>query len=242
MKTTSTPVFLAQRRRKETSTAAAVVTALAFSITRLVAQEGTNAVPTATAAQGTNAVPTVEPAKAPAPPAYRPWTVGLEAGTDGIIGGFGAWRFSDHLGLRLGADYAETSINHLSISGLHYDSTLRLLSEPLVLDVYPWKQHSFHVGVGILFNQNELTGTASDPHFGTLTMKLEQQPVDPYLTIGGNFFYFDHAHRWGLGGELGVAYTGDVRVSGGHHEADLRHYGQNYAWWPVAKLMVTFSF
>ena len=34
-----------------------------------------------------------------APPSYQPWTVGAEVGTPGI-GGFGSWRFDDHLGVR----------------------------------------------------------------------------------------------------------------------------------------------
>jgi hypothetical protein len=121
----------------------------------------------------------------------------------------------------------------------------------------------------VLLNQNELSGTASDTgtitidghpfpsdQVGSLTMRIKQQPVDPYLSIGGNFFYFDHAHHWALGGELGVAYTGganvslnrsgpangaiDDAVSNAHHR--LQRYGDQFQFWPVAKLAVTFSF
>ena len=137
------------------------------------------------------------------------------------------------------------------------------MSEPLTLDIYPWKEHSFHVSLGVLFNQNRLTGTADDTgtiippaRLGKLDLVIEQQLVNPYLGIGGNFCYFDHAHHWALGGELGVAYTGDPKVSltrsgtpngiidAAVHREEKRveDYADQFKWWPVAKLMVNFSF
>ena len=166
-----------------------------------------------------SSVEATNPAEHPAPPDYRPWTLGIEGGTTGF-GAAGSWRFSDHFGLRAGADYLESSQSGTELGNLSYDVKLRLLSEPLTLDLYPWKKHSFHVSVGLLFNQNQLTGSATDSgaiippaSLGTLNLNIEQQPVNPYLSIAGNFFYFDHAHHWALGGELGVAYTGDATVS-----------------------------
>jgi hypothetical protein len=223
---------------------AALIVTLPSTITPLAAQNSTNAVETA------------KPAELPERPPYRPWTVGLEAGTDGIFGGSFLWRFSDHLGTRVGVDYAEASWHQLGIGGIHYDAKLRLLSEPLTLDVYPWRKSSFHVSLGMLLNQNELTGSATDTGTivinGHLEVKAQPQPVNPYLSIGGNFFYFDHAHHWALGGELGVAYTGGARISlDGPGAADavangvqraLQRYADQFQWWPVAKLAVTFSF
>ena len=158
-------------------------------------------------------------------PDYREWTVGAEAGWTGL-GGFGSWRFYDYLGVRAGFDYFQWTENNLSIGDFRYSAEARLLSEPLTLDIYPWKKHSFHISIGMLFNQNQLTGTSSGfgpvtiggqtfefADLGVLNLKTQQQPVNPYLSIGGNLFYFDHAHQWGLGGELGVAYTGDATVS-----------------------------
>jgi hypothetical protein len=244
--------------RRHNLLAAAFVGALVSITSPLVAQDGTNA------------VAVINPVESPERPLYRPWTVGIEAGTEGIFGGAASWRFSDHLGLRVAADYAEASLgHHVGIAGIHYDAKLRLLSEPLLLDWYPWKKHSFHVGLGLMFNQNELSGTASDTGtitidgqpfpssgVGSLHMKVKQQPVNPYLTIGGNLFYFDHAHHWALAGELGVAYTGDAQVSltrsGSASPAidyamrqaqnRLQRYVDDYKFWPVAKLAVTFSF
>lgn len=224
--------------------AAAFVGALACAITPLAAQEGTNTVETA------------KPAEPPVRPDYRPWTLGIEAGTDGIFGGSFGWRFSDHLGTHVGFDYTEASWHQLGIGGITYDAKLRFMSEPLTLDVYPWQKSSFHVSLGMLLNQNELTGSATDTGNivinGALEVKAQPQPVNPYLSIGGNFFYFDHAHHWALGGELGVAYTGGARISlSGPGAADavangvqhaLQRYADQFQWWPVAKLAVTFSF
>lgn len=235
--------------------AAALLSALACTTTTLVAQDAANAVAVTT------------PAEIPAPPPYRPWTVGIGAGTDGIYGAGVSWRFSDHLGARTGFGYAEASFDHVAIRGLEYNISLRLLDEPLALDVYPWRKRSFRISVGLLLNQNELSGTVSSTGTiivngqpvvipaGSLTMKLKQQPVDPYLGFGGNLFYFDRPHRWALAGELGVAYTGNSRVSvdrsNGSSLPDdvvdevksrLKHYANQFQLWPVAKLAVTYSF
>jgi hypothetical protein len=201
-------------------------------------------------------------------PPYLPWTVGVEAGTTGF-GGSGSWRFANHWGLRFGGDFLEDSDNNMEIKGIHYDTKLRLLSEPLTLDIYPWHKHSFHISLGMMFNQNQLTGTATDsgtitiggieyptPLVGTLNMKIVQQPVNPYLSIGGNFFYFDRAHHWALGGELGVVYAGDATASLNRtgppsaaidaamviEQGRLQDYADRYRWYPVLKLAVSFSF
>jgi len=201
----------------------------------------------------------------PEPPPYRPWAVSLEAGTTGI-GASSAWRFSDHMGVGLGVDFFRYSQSDMEIKGIKYDAELRLLSEPLTFDVYPWKKHSFHIRVGMMFNQNQLTGNTTGDGtitigngtvlIGTLDLKIKQQPVNPYLSIGGNLFYFDRAHRWALAGELGVVYTGDPSVSLTRsgpasplldaalaiEQQKIQDYAEKFQWWPVAKLAVTYSF
>jgi hypothetical protein len=229
--------------------AVALVSALAATITRLLAQDSTNAL----------AAPKLS--ETPERPPYRPWTLGVEAGTTGV-GGSLAWRFADHWGVRSGFDYFEYSDSGFAIKDLSYNAKIRIMSEPLTLDIYPWKEHSFHISAGLQFNQNQLTGTAEDSGtiippaaLGTLNLKIEQQPVNPYLSIGGNFFYFDRAHHWALGGELGIAYTGDPQVSltsslnGPVIDAGLRYeqnrikdYANQYKWWPVIKLSVSYAF
>jgi len=197
-----------------------------------------------------------------APPLYRPLTLGVEAGTTGL-GGSLSWRFADHWGARAGFDGFQYSDSGFPIKALTYDAKIRIMSEPLTLDIYPWKAHSFRISVGMQFNQNELTGTAEGTGailppagVGSLDLDIHQQPVNPYLSIGGNFFYFDRAHHWALGGELGVAYTGDPDVSltrsGApsalldaavrYEQEQVEDYADKFRWWPVVKLMVTYSF
>jgi len=198
----------------------------------------------------------------PEAPLYQPLTLGFDAGTTGL-GGYLSWRFADHFGARAGFDYFEYSDSGYAIKDLDYDAKIRLMSEPLTFDIYPWKNHSFHVSVGVQFNQNRLTGNAVDTGtiippatLGQLNLTIEQQLVNPYLGIGGNFFYFDRAHHWALGGELGVAYTGDpdVRLTRTgppaplldaalhREEKKIEDFADQFKWWPVAKLMVSFSF
>jgi len=193
---------------------------------------------------------------------YRPWTLGIEAGTTGA-GGSLSWRFADHWGVRAGIDYLEFTDTGLAIKDLTYNAKIRVMSEPLTLDIYPWKQNSFHISVGLQFNQNRLTGTAEDAgtiippeRIGTLSLTVEQQPVNPYLSIGGNFFYFDHAHHWAMGGELGVSYTCDPKVTltrtgppsalldaaARYEQGRIEDYAEKFKWWPVIKLTVTYGF
>jgi hypothetical protein len=195
------------------------------------------------------------PVEVSPPPLYRPFTLGVEAGTTGA-GVSAAWRFANHWGVRTGFDYLQYSENNLSIGSLHYNTKLQLMSEPLTLDIYPWQKSSFRVSVGMLFNQNELRGTATDAGRlginGQLSMKVRPELVNPYLGIAGNFFYFDHAHHWAMGGELGAAYTGGAKVSlHGPGAADavshgvqhaLQRYADQFQWWPVVKLGVSYSF
>jgi hypothetical protein len=205
----------------------------------------------------------------PERPFYRPFTLGLEAGSTGF-GGSGSWRFADHWGVRAGGDYFSYTDDELNIQHIDYNARLKLISQPLTLDVYPWRNNSFHISLGIMFNENELTGSATGAgdlniggnvfpggSVGTLHMRIEQQLVNPYLSIGGNFFYFDRGHHWAMAGELGVAYTGNPDVSltrsGGLpssaideavkvQEEKLKDYADQFRWWPVVKLMVTYSF
>jgi len=72
-------------------------------------------------AQTTNVV--VEPAA----PDYRPFMLGLEAGTTGV-GVAGSWRFVDHFGARVGVDPwfgADVDLGNRDIQGINYDVTVK---------------------------------------------------------------------------------------------------------------------
>jgi len=199
-------------------------------------------------------------------------SIGAEAGTTGL-GGSVSWKFSDHFGIRAGADGFDYTRNQ-TIKGTDYDGKMRLLSENIGVDIYPWQDRSFRITVGALFNQNKLTATASrhsgsikidganysSAEVGTLNLQVKQQPVDPFLSIGGNLFYFDTAHQWAFTGEIGVVYTGNPKVdlnrSGGistpldaqinesikKERAKVKSYAADGKFWPIAKLGVSFSF
>ena len=146
-----------------------------------------------------------------------PYSITAEAGTTGIGGNVG-WRFLDNLGVDGGFDYFDYSRNG-KIKDNKFDASLRLMSQPLNLDVYPWERSSFHIALGALFNENHISGGASgslkldnQPYTGHLALLYKQNLVSPYLGIGGNL-YFDHAHHWSLMGALGAAYVGEGSVS-----------------------------
>jgi hypothetical protein len=168
------------------------------------------------------------------PPDYRPVTLSLEGGTTGLGAGV-AWRFMDHWGARAGVDVYRYTDSSYSIADIQYGSRIQLLSEPLTLDFYPWVKYSFRISAGMMFNQNSLTGETGDTGTiiidghpfpvettGTLHLKVEQQLVNPYLSIGGNFFYFDRA----LAAEA----------------KSVKNYAEKFMWWPVAKLTVSYAF
>jgi hypothetical protein len=202
-------------------------------------------------------------------PAYRPLTIGVEAGTTGV-GGAATLRFGGHFGVRAGMNYFSYSYDS-TIEGIPYDATFRPMSETVGFNFYPFKKRSFYISAGIFFNQNELTGTSSDTTtpltidgitfpagtVGTLHMKIEQQPVNPYISIGGTFFYFDKKRHWSLSGELGVVYAGEPEVSltrtGGianpaidaaitAEEQELEDYAERYQFYPILKLALNYSF
>jgi hypothetical protein len=191
---------------------------------------------------------------------YQPFTIGGEFGTTGYGGGAN-WRFSDHFGVGGAFDYLYASYNH-TIEGNGYNVNLKLQTEPVTLNWYPWKNHSFRFSVGALFNQNHSSGTATGNNLdlngttysGTLNLDLKQQPVNPYLGIGGNL-YFDKRHHVSLGGELGVFYTGEPRVTltantvPPANPADVQgeinqitHYARYAQFWPVLKVSLNYSF
>jgi hypothetical protein len=205
---------------------------------------------------------------------YQPFTIGAEVGTPGF-GGSASWRFADHFGARAGFSYFSYSDTDKEIDGINYNNTeLRLMSEPIGLDIYPWKKSTFRITVGIMLNQNEYTGVASqDPianrtfleigdsgssydsaAIGDLDMKVEQQPISPYLSIGYSY-YFDKAKHWSLSGELGVAYTGNPEVTlttgnpGTVPQQDLNaeasqieDTASKYKFFPILRIGVNFSF
>ncbi|HEV2328130.1 MAG TPA: hypothetical protein VGY56_04995 [Verrucomicrobiae bacterium] len=191
----------------------------------------------------------------PPPPLFQPFTVGAEIGTTGY-GGAADWRFMDHLGIGAAFDTFIYTY-HGSIESGSYGIHLHLQSEPLTLNVYPWKRSSFRISVGALLNQNRLSGSSGDTitingnTYGNPIISIKQGAENAYLTVGGNL-YFDHGHHVSLGGQLGVIYTGDPKVfftatgitqtDQQTEQAKIQHYANDFKFWPVVKLSLNYSF
>lgn len=215
------------------------------------------AVPQPAATPATTGANAMQPAEE-TPRNFHPFTIGAEAGTTGFGGG-ADWRFSNHFGVGGSVDYFSYTYNG-TIQDNPFDVKLRLQSEPITLNVYPWTKHSFHLRAGMLFNQNELKGSTTGnislngtTYPGPASLDIKQQPVDPYVSIAGNL-YIGRGHHVSLGGELGVFYTGDPKVSlvvpsAGANNPDLiaeqnkiKGYAKDAEFWPVFKLSLNFSF
>lgn len=192
-----------------------------------------------------------------------PFSLGVEGGTTGL-GGNASWRFMDHFGVETGFDYFDYTYNG-TIKDNRYKADFRLMSEPLNLEIFPWSRSSFHLSLGMLFNENQLSGTDVGSvtlnhikYTGNLNLNYKPDVVDPYVGIGGNL-YFDHAHHWSLMGALGVAFAGDgdVSLTGTQNhpalnaqfnnglaieKAKVRSYANDLQFWPVIKIGLNYSF
>lgn len=190
---------------------------------------------------------------------YHPFTVGAEIGTTGY-GGTAIYRFMDHLGVSGGLDYFSYRRTG-TIKDVDYSARARMMTEPVALCLYPSADSSFHIKLGAVFNQTRVTGTNPNGTFtinnntyaGSINLDYQQQPVDPFVSIAGNFFCFDHGHHVSIGGELGCMYTGEPRVglvsSNPAANADIAsqrdkliHYARDLEFWPILKLGVNISF
>ena len=205
----------------------------------------------------------------PAADSRHPFTVGADVGTLGF-GGSGSWRFADHFGFRLGVHAFSYSYD-ADIESVKYSTKLDLSSQSLGLDWHPWKKSSFRLTAGVLFNQMELTGNATaaagttfeldgvtylSTDVGTLNAKIEPDPVNFYVGIGGNL-YLGSKHHWSIGGELGLVHVGKYDISlarsGGVANAaidasiaaerqKIQNSADDFPFYPVLQIGLNYSF
>lgn len=214
---------------------------------------------------------------------YQPFTLSLDASTLGL-GASVRWRFSDHFGIAGGGDYFGYSRDGDDIEGVSYNSKLRLFSLPVSLDVYPWQHRSFRISIGALINQNRLSAISPVPldangvpdatvfipignsgpgginavAIGGLSLKVEQQTFSPFVSVGGDFELIERkSFALALGLELGVAYTGNPKVTllNGNRGAaanvdaqvdierqQIEDKMKDYKFYPIVKVSLNFSF
>ena len=195
----------------------------------------------------------------------HPFTVGAEAGLLSFLSGSAAWRLSDHFGLRGGFNRFAYSLSE-DLDDVGYSIKLKMQSEPVLLDVYPWSARSFRLSFGVLLNQNQLSASATpstnveignttytQADVGSLNLSIKQRAVSPYVGMGGNLFYFDSGHQWAFTHEAGVAWTGKPKVglsaSGPLPSADLEIERQKLAddlsklvLLPIIKFGISYTF
>jgi hypothetical protein len=192
-------------------------------------------------------------------------SLSAEGGTTGG-GGTLALRFADNFGASAGFDEYRHTFKDQKLGDVNIGGSVRLKNESAGLRLFPDKDSSFFLCVGAFFNQNRLDGTANGkftingtdyslPAGESLKLRYEQKPVVPFVTIGGNFFYFDDDHHWALGGELGAVLIGKPRLTmqdyGGSSisAADLQSWEKTVrddlnkvSAWPIIKVQLTYCF
>lgn len=187
----------------------------------------------------------------------------LGAGAEGIFG------LLPSLNLRAGANALSVDFD-ASTSDIDYDVDADLLSFPVMLDWYPFKNSGFRVSAGALINKNEADFEASSQssytldgttytaaQLGTLNGKVDFNEVAPYVGIGwGNALGKDK--RWSFSCDFGVVFQGEANIdlsatgpiaSDPTFQADLAREKQeleeeleDYQYYPVIALGITYRF
>jgi hypothetical protein len=149
------------------------------------------------------------------------WAIAFKTGTLGIGGELRTTLLPD-LHLRGSVQWFPLSFD-LEFDDVEYDVDLRLLNPMLALDWFPFGG-DFRVSGGLVFNASdvELEATADravrigntiyfPADLGSIVGEAEFNEIAPYVGIGfGNPFL--GSRRWGLTGDIGVAFIGSPGV------------------------------
>ena len=163
---------------------------------------------------------------------FRHYGIGAFGSSLGVGGGV-AVSLTDSLNLRAGASYFTFSTSRTAES-IPYKANVRLESEQVQLDWYPF-HGNFHVSPGVLFgNSNRVLGDATVPAGDSFTLNGETYysgaagPIhasgfvrfartSPTLTVGwGNWIRHPEQRKgrghWAFPFEVGVAFSGDPKT------------------------------
>lgn len=208
----------------------AAVALTALSVTPVFAQQ----ISQATSIHA-NAVPISQAAPSVGPQSwlFRHYGIGTFVSPLGI-GGRAAVSLTDSLNLRAGASYFSFSMSRTQ-EGIPYTAKVRLSSEQVQLDWYPFHGR-FHVSPGLLFgNSNRVLGNATVPAGKSFTLNgvtyysgaadpvhasgfVRFARTSPTLTVGWGNWIRHPEQRWGHGHwtfpfEAGVAFSGTPRTA-----------------------------
>jgi hypothetical protein len=179
----------------------------------------------------------------------------------------GGWRASDHLGLRLGANFLDFGFDE-TIDGAPYHFDTHLRSGGAVIDFYPFAS-GFRLTAGLRINGNDADAnstptapvtiggaTFTPAQVGTLTGTVDFNRVAPYAGIGWSGALFDTGFQLGL--DAGVLYQGrpDVRLAASgpiasdptfqadlaSEESTVRGKIRWMEWYPVVALSLLYRF
>jgi hypothetical protein len=160
---------------------------------------------------------------------FRHFSIGTYGSPLGI-GGRAAVSLAPTLNLRAGASYFSFTMSRTE-SNIPYTANVRLQSEQVNLDWYPF-HNGFHLSPGVLFgNSNRVFGNATVPAGNSFTLNgvnyysgsadpiqasgsVEFRHTSPTLTIGrGNWIRHEGQRHWVFPFEAGVAFTGDPKTA-----------------------------
>jgi hypothetical protein len=153
----------------------------------------------------------------------RGWALDAKIGTLGIGADLSRSIVPRLLNLRVGASLFHYTAD-ISVRDIDYRGRLRLGAVPVVLDVFPFRNW-FRIGGGVMFNLNELKGTASSastlvigghPYnvqdIGMLEAKTNLHRAVPFIGFGFNNPIKKSGHHLGFFIDLGVLYHGTPSV------------------------------
>ena len=188
----------------------------------------------------------------------------LGAGTTGIVLGVGG-QLNARTGIRLEGNALNYS-RSVSTANVDYDGKLKSDGGSVLLDLFPIYGAPFRFTAGAAFGNNRLNAVGV-PRNGTFTINgqtvsaagqsinitIKQPSVQPYLGIG-----LGHTQNkgWGFFADLGATYgkpTVDLTATPGlvaaatqanidAERADVQHKADQYKFWPVVKLGITYAF
>ncbi|WP_019520524.1 hypothetical protein [Faucicola boevrei] len=185
-----------------------------------------------------------------------------------LVAGWNGGSFDDTINL----DANDSYLNYKKILGDGYEDfkgdfkyDLDMNNPYLGVNLRPWG-NGFTVGTGVIYNDNTLKATLTPRAGETATVKAKdgdkaivasgssvsveaesRNDLAPYLTIG---YRPNISERWGVFGELGAAYVGDVKTTvtgtaGTERAQEIvkeRLDDKNLKWLPIAKVGATVRF